>query len=42
MGSNAFWNGCILFAAFAAEWVLNPYDPGLTPGATLSRSYAAL
>ena len=27
--SNAFPNGCFLFAAFAAGLVRNPYDPGL-------------
>ncbi len=41
-GSSAFRNGCYLFAAFAAGLAQNPYDPGLPPGATLSRSYAAL
>ena len=40
--SNAFPNGCFLFAAFAAGLVRNTDDPGLPPGATLSRSFAAL
>ena len=40
--SVAFPDGCFLFAAFAAGLVRNPYDPGLPPGATLSRSFAAL
>ena len=40
--SNAFPYGCFLFAAFAAGLAQNRYDPGLPPGATLGRSYAAL
>ena len=41
-GAMRFRNGCFLFAAFAAGLAQNPDDPGLPPGATLSRSYAAL
>ena len=41
-GSSAFSNGCFLCAAFAAGLVRNRYDPGLPPGATRGRSFAAL
>ena len=41
-GGIAFLDGCSLFAAFAAGLEQNRYDPGLPPGAILSRSYAAL
>ena len=40
--SNAFRNGCFLFAAFAAGLARNRNDPGLTPGATRGRCVAAL
>ena len=32
----------LLIRRFAATFVQNPYDPGLPPGATRDRSYAAL
>ncbi len=35
-------SGTFTAAAFAAGLAVNPYDPGLPPGATLGRSYAAL
>ena len=35
-------NRCLLFAAFAAGLARDRNDPGLTPGATLIRCYAAL
>ena len=38
----AFRNGCFLFAAFAAGLEQNRNDPGLPPGATRGRSFAAL